>query len=86
MGLGAGGSKRELAKRISAHLTVTATATATTTAEPEPCDCVVAAEVECDGEGEKLTDVAATLQAEIEGCYASLGVYPASSTPDAVFV
>lgn len=40
MGLGAGGSKRELAKRISAHLAATAAATATATAEPddaEPC-------------------------------------------------
>ena len=70
MGLGAGGSERELAKRISDHLAATATATATAIAEPndaEHCDCVVEAQVEYDNEDEMRPEAAATLQAKVEG-------------------
>ena len=59
LGLGAGGSKAELAKRIGVHIAATATTSdLPESGDPDPCDCIVAAEVEYGDEDDMRSGAA----------------------------
>ena len=65
LGLRAGGSKEELAKRINAQITATST-TSDESGNPDLCDCIVATGVEYGGEDEMRAGAAVVRQAELE--------------------
>ena len=67
LGLGEGGSKAELLKRLNAQITATATTSDDLeSGDPDLCDCIVATEVEYGGEDEMRADAAVVLGAELE--------------------
>ena len=67
LGLGEGGSKTELLKRLNAQITATATTSDDLeSGDPDLCDCIVATEVEYGGEDEMRADAAVVLGAELE--------------------
>ena len=66
LGLGVGGSKAELAKRIDAHIAATATTSdLPESGDPDPCDVIVAADVEYGDEGDMRAGATVALQAEL---------------------